>query len=1109
MRGLALRLVGDDAAADDLVQETFVRALERPPRHLRATGSWLRTSLTRFASRRRLEESRRRRRERAVARDVPLPSSDEDVERVELHRSVVELVLELEPAERTVIILRFFDGVSAVEIAERVGVDESTVRRRVRAALETLRRGLARRYGISYAALPVLLLPLVRASGPLDAAVASATSVSPTAAQGSSAVVASVPKSLGIYVMNAKAIALSVSVLVLLTLGFLILSNRSAAPPTIESPNLTDVGGGDENAVSTEGLAIETERDATESGTRPSGTVAPPRVLQVLMRWEGSGTPVVGATLTPRVPGFDADAGSVSEGAMSNAEGIAHLVPPPGWGGALSVEHPNAHPRDAEVPLSPTGPYVIELVAVHSVVGVISDNETGDAIVGATVEVGDQESRTDDEGVFVVDDVTSGIHTVTAQHEHFASAAVSVRTKADGGAVQCDFALDPAVSIHVHVADENGSAIGGADVSTSDLKEGFHSNLGITDADGVVVVTGMSRLKTPRFTAEKEGYRFVRTSQVRRDVIELDVTRRQGRVELVLAETNNPTRILTGVIRDESTRPIEDVSVEWMPTLGVQSSAGEVRTDSAGRYEIAFESSESTCHLGVHKPGWGATIVERAKAGTRESPGVLDLTLTRGHWLEGTVVDEQGEPLEGIQLHVKPEVGVGRVNFSSVLRAAKTDSKGHFRVEDITGPRVAVHYWGRVDGRKMASGTGYHAVDSKVTITLKELGVVRGRVVDRETGEPIPVFRIHLTDGDRIAVRRINQGEAFTSDDGAFVLKDLRRSGTCSFTVKSDGYSDRQVENVWPRLESDASSTTVELYPERTFVISVVDEKSQQPLAGVKVKAAFWNDRRAFHNVAEARWENLERLPGFERHLTDNTGQVRLDEGEPRWLFLEADGYAKRVVGPRDREALRNGPQGIVVPLGQGVPLAGKVSIPEPLRREEQIWLRRVIEPSAAGRRRRLHFGPVKVATDGTFHFERAAPGEYELDFGYRDSADAAVTWASRRVGVGKTSEALVLGRRLGELSYTVHLKVPEGREFRFARLRLVPAGDKAHSGFLVHDGDVPELVARRLPKGRYDVELVVAIDQNQYTPTLPRLQLVGDDETTVELPARGETLQR
>ena len=121
IRALARGLLNDDHAADDVVQETLVAALEADerPRNLRA---WLGVVARNLALTARRGRRRRAARERRAASREALPSVDEGVARLELQRRVVDEVLALDEPYRGVIVHRFFYGLSLKEIARRLDV---------------------------------------------------------------------------------------------------------------------------------------------------------------------------------------------------------------------------------------------------------------------------------------------------------------------------------------------------------------------------------------------------------------------------------------------------------------------------------------------------------------------------------------------------------------------------------------------------------------------------------------------------------------------------------------------------------------------------------------------------------------------------------------------------------------------------------------------------------------------------------------------------------------------------------------------------------------------------------------------------------------------------
>ncbi len=159
VRRLALQLVGDPNAADDVVQDTWLAALDRPPESARTPlRAWLATVVRNFARRRVRGEVRRQDRERTRAREDAVSSESGLLAEVEEQRAVVQVVMELPDAQRDTILLRYYKELSAVEIARRQGVPAATVRSRLARGLEEVRVRMDERNGGDRAAWCALLL---------------------------------------------------------------------------------------------------------------------------------------------------------------------------------------------------------------------------------------------------------------------------------------------------------------------------------------------------------------------------------------------------------------------------------------------------------------------------------------------------------------------------------------------------------------------------------------------------------------------------------------------------------------------------------------------------------------------------------------------------------------------------------------------------------------------------------------------------------------------------------------------------------------------------------------------------------------------------------------
>jgi RNA polymerase sigma-70 factor (ECF subfamily) len=147
VRRLAFELVRDAARADDLVQDAWVQALERPPRAMATARAWFRTVLRNLAVRGAREQSRRERREHAAARAEAQPSPLDIGERRAHEQELVRAVEALREPYRSAVFLRWFEDLSPRAIAAREGVPVATVKTRLRRALELLREALERSQG--------------------------------------------------------------------------------------------------------------------------------------------------------------------------------------------------------------------------------------------------------------------------------------------------------------------------------------------------------------------------------------------------------------------------------------------------------------------------------------------------------------------------------------------------------------------------------------------------------------------------------------------------------------------------------------------------------------------------------------------------------------------------------------------------------------------------------------------------------------------------------------------------------------------------------------------------------------------------------------------------
>lgn len=148
---LAYRITADRAHAEDVVQETFLRAYRALDRFdgRAGFGTWLH----RIAMNASLDTLRQAKTRREVAYENeegvldPAPSTEPDPERVaessDLRRALSGAMKTLTEVERAAFVLRHYEGRSTVEIGERLGLQSSATRQAVFRAVRKLRLALA------------------------------------------------------------------------------------------------------------------------------------------------------------------------------------------------------------------------------------------------------------------------------------------------------------------------------------------------------------------------------------------------------------------------------------------------------------------------------------------------------------------------------------------------------------------------------------------------------------------------------------------------------------------------------------------------------------------------------------------------------------------------------------------------------------------------------------------------------------------------------------------------------------------------------------------------------------------------------------------------------
>jgi RNA polymerase sigma-70 factor (ECF subfamily) len=142
--GVALRVLGDTTAAEDVMQEVFLQ-LWRNPQAFRPERGSLAPWLAVIARNRAIDVVRKRRPEEDI-HELPIAGSvdlEEEAARKIAVEKVRGVLAQLPAEQRKALEMAYFEGLTQTEIAGKTGEPLGTVKTRIRSGLMALRKAFA------------------------------------------------------------------------------------------------------------------------------------------------------------------------------------------------------------------------------------------------------------------------------------------------------------------------------------------------------------------------------------------------------------------------------------------------------------------------------------------------------------------------------------------------------------------------------------------------------------------------------------------------------------------------------------------------------------------------------------------------------------------------------------------------------------------------------------------------------------------------------------------------------------------------------------------------------------------------------------------------------
>lgn len=801
LRSMLVAVLGDEHAADDVLQDAWIRGRGRHPLDPRACRAWAATLVRRLALNEKRAASRRRDREAQAARAEALPSTAEIAERFETQQQILSVFEGLPDPQRSLLRDRYFGGLLPSEIALRDGLSVHTVKDRLRRARAILRRELESAGLGPHGAR-------MSAFGPLAFLVSHVRSAPPIAA---------LTKALGGLITMKATVLLALVLLAAVALwrqgaspidnaapqdGARLEGQRSERIGTIDGKV---TGKGELTAPDTSGAARDVQPVPNTAAVEPmwliegrvqelrhgdAATDLPLPIfdieLLVYAGYAAEGDPIERGRVSTQPDGsFECSIGARVETVTLAVK----PVPVPG----VSIR--SVSPRLAIAGNGPPGPIIIRFKRYDSrIEGVVRSESSGAAVAGATVRFNDITTLTDASGGYRLQVPSEGYGSLIVSADGYRRGGISPGGRVPGGLLSIDIALEdelgPAGEVFGYVRDDEGAFVVGATVRSSSAPA---REFVTTDATGRYALKGVQlyedvyvevTARADEFAEAKQDLRLTAGEPPRENGTQLDFVLVRGtRIEGVVTDAGG------GVIRGARL---------WLGDMPKLSANRTTYSDDEGRYSFDHVRPGKIL-LGAHRAGF-SEVVETLLVGPSSDEALLHtVVLSRGATVTGVVRDLSGEPVVGATVTGRALVQVQ----GAATGHSQTAEGGRFQLQGLPTGDLLIE----VKGTGLAGAREeVQAGTPDVELVVPRAARLFGRVIDAQTRKPITSFKVRVPfpeEGDErpwfmtMEASWVWGGREFGDPDGRWStgeLDPIRPGSWTAVEIEAVGYEVLRIE---------------------------------------------------------------------------------------------------------------------------------------------------------------------------------------------------------------------------------------------------------------------------------------------------------------------------
>ncbi len=374
---------------------------------------------------------------------------------------------------------------------------------------------------------------------------------------------------------------------------------------------------------------------------------------------------------------------------------------------------------------------------------------------------------------------------------------------------------------------------------------------------------------------------------------------------------------IEGRVTDKDGKPVIDALLQWGYIRDPVEKWQQTTTDAEGKYWLQVHEWGVDYRLGVSAEGMAPQwIIPRAswQGGLDDIPNDADVLppekadfkLEPQHRLSGIVVDEKGQPIPAVSIVAETASTGFHSSFSSpsspmpipgsAPRTTSTGPDGLFSLDQLPAEHVKL----TVNTPHRHVNAQNYDVDKEVRILMDgsgRPGIVRIRVIDAETKDPIPQYDL---------VRRYESKRMAVNDpEGRYESKlSITEGWNYWVYIYNKDYAPT-VAKVKGLPLSRKDEALVQLQRGQPFVGQLVDANTSKPIANAPILYGVTPERTYIQ------WSDWKRYADG-HHSFDTVQHAVTDEQGNFWfseapgqrngtLFILIPGYERLILKPADR----------------------------------------------------------------------------------------------------------------------------------------------------------------------------------------------------------------